>query len=108
MGKQRRPGEHGTTYVLEWREHRGLSQEELGEKIGKGKAAVSKIENSKTGILLENLELIAKALDCTVLDLLARPPQQHADLFVNYARATDAQRKQFDRLSRAIIDPDET
>ena len=105
MGK---PVRRRKYFIREWREHREMTLEELGRRIGREKEAVSKMETGKVGLLLENIENIADALGCTKNDLLDRPPTEHPTLFTNYANATEAQRRQMDRMSKAIIDPEET
>jgi transcriptional regulator with XRE-family HTH domain len=53
-----------------FRNQKGMSLEELGEKIGVSKSFVSKIENGKKPISLERIESISKALDIEVEYLL--------------------------------------
>jgi DNA-binding Xre family transcriptional regulator len=105
MGKNAQRRRH---YIKEWREFRGRTQEWLADQIGKQTPALQKIENNKVGILLENLENIAEALECDVSDLLRRDPHEFPDLFSSYSRATKAQRQQFDRLAKAMLDPQES
>lgn len=55
--------------IREIREKRKITLEELGNKIGKSKSFISKLETGKKPINLENLQLISKALDVDVTDL---------------------------------------
>lgn len=71
------------------RKSRGLSQAQLGEKVGRGRSAVARwectkpmdashirrIENSKTSPTVTTVERIAEALDCTVSELFGEEPQ---------------------------------
>ena len=62
------------TYFKEWREHRGLTQEQLAERLGTGKSAVSKMETGKSKYNQSSLEAWADALSCSPADLISRPP----------------------------------
>lgn len=57
--------------IREIRQRRGLTQQELGERIGRTNNQVSRFETGDRPIYLETLRLIARALDCTVGDLLS-------------------------------------
>jgi len=65
------------TFIREWRDHRGLSQTELGAAVGLSTATISQIENTKTGYSQANLEAIARALDVHPVDLLVCNPKDH-------------------------------
>lgn len=61
-------------FIMEWREYRGLSQAELGARIGRSEATISQIESGKQNYTRPTLERIATILGCTPSDLLSRPP----------------------------------
>jgi transcriptional regulator with XRE-family HTH domain len=82
------------TFIKQWRLHRGLSQERLGDRIGLSGASVSQIENGKQGYSQENLEAIAQALRIDVVDLLIRDPSDPEGIWSLWDRAAPAQRKQ--------------
>ena len=65
------------TYLKQWREFRGLSQEALGEQMGKGTsgASVSRVENGETPYTQDWLEAAAEVLGCTPADLISRDPR---------------------------------
>lgn len=63
------------TFFKEWREHRGLTQEQLAERLGTNKSGVSKVETGVSGYSQSSLEAWAEALGCEPWDLLARNPQ---------------------------------
>lgn len=52
------------------RKEKGLTQQELGELIGKDSGEISKIERGERRISLEQLYIISEALDCSILSLL--------------------------------------
>jgi transcriptional regulator with XRE-family HTH domain len=64
------------TYFREWREFRGLTQEQLAELLGTGKSAVSKMERGENKYNQYSLEAWADALNCEPSDLISRPPSQ--------------------------------
>ena len=62
--------ELGRTYIAEWREHRGLTQEQLAERINMSRSALSKIETSGAPYTQRTLEAIARELGCSPHNLL--------------------------------------
>lgn len=57
--------------LKELREKAGLTQEELGVKIGKSKTAISNIESGKNGARMSTLDAIAKVLKVEIQDILS-------------------------------------
>lgn len=53
----------GESPVKAWREHRGLTQQELSERAGISKPYLSQIETGKRQGTLETLSALARALD---------------------------------------------
>ena len=63
------------TYFREWRDHRGLTQAQLAERMGTTKAAVSKMELGQNVYNQSSLEAWAEALQCEPSDLISRGPK---------------------------------
>ena len=63
--------------IRELREAKGLSQDELGGRVGTNKFKVSRIENGETRLDLDLAVKIARALDVTVADVLGVDNGQH-------------------------------
>lgn len=61
-------------FIKAWREHRGLSQEQLAERIGVTHGAVSQLERGLVNYTQPMLEALADALDCEPADLIMRDP----------------------------------
>lgn len=61
-------------YVREWRQHRGLTQEALAERIGKTHGAISQLERGLVDYTQGMLEALAYALRCEPGDLLSVNP----------------------------------
>ena len=69
--KERRPVRH---YVKEWRTYRGLTQDQLAERINKTRGLVSQIESGITGLTDDMIYAIADAVNCAPWDLLRVNP----------------------------------
>jgi putative transcriptional regulator len=84
-----------TNRIRELREAKGLSQGDLGLRIGLGKWDISRIENGKTQLKLETAKKVAAALDVSIAEVLdidddGGPPSGFAeDLAVYDARPGD-------------------
>ena len=61
-------------FVREWRKHRGLSQEQLAERLHTTAATISRIESGKQNWDGAFLEAVAEALNATPADLVRRGP----------------------------------
>lgn len=61
-----------------YRKHHGLSQEDLAEKIGVSRQAVSKWERAEASPDTDNLILLSKIYDVTLDDLLYKDPEGSA------------------------------
>ena len=70
----------GRIHLREWRRHAGLSQEELARRLGVRHSAISRWENGKRPITLDQLACIAKEVipgrdaGQAVVTLFQRPP----------------------------------
>jgi len=62
----------GANPIKVWREYRGLTQQQLADKVKISKAYLSQIETGKRKGSTENLSLIAKALDVSLDEVVTR------------------------------------
>ena len=60
----------GENLIRVWREHRGLSLQELAQRAGLSKGYLSHIENNQRSPSLDKLKLIAQALNLTLDDIV--------------------------------------
>ena len=67
---------HRNIYFREWREYRDLTQEQLADRIGCGKSAISKLERGDTLYNASSLEAWSDALGVEPDELLRPPPSQ--------------------------------
>ena len=61
-------------FLREWRKHRGITQEQLAERLDIDRTIISKIETGKLDYHQHFLEAAAAALACEPADLLVRDP----------------------------------
>lgn len=62
------------TFLKEWREYRGLTQEQAAERLNVSRTLLSKIENAKSPYTQGFMEAAAEAYMCDVPDLIVRDP----------------------------------
>lgn len=87
-------------YIAEWRMNRGLSQEELADRIGTTKSSISRWETGERDILTKVLGAIAEALNCDVEDLYRDPARPSMDALTR--NMDDTTRRQAFRLLEAL------
>lgn len=61
-------------FLKEWRTHRGLTQQQLAERLETTKSVISALENGKQRWNQDIIELAAEALNCEPVDLIMRDP----------------------------------
>lgn len=74
------PTERRPHFIKEWREHRGLTQQKLADRVGTSKQSISRIEKGEQPYTQESLEALADALNTSPADLISRDPQREPDL----------------------------
>lgn len=60
------------TYIGELREEHGLSQRELGEKLGVDRTAMSRIESGTRGLAVDELAIVAELFGKTADEILRK------------------------------------
>lgn len=94
-------------YIREWREFRGMTQDELGAAIGMTHGNISRIENGKRPYTRYQLEAIATELGTTPADLLSRDPNDPDDDASLWAQIPENQKARARAVIKALIDPPE-
>lgn len=84
----------GHTFLKKWRKASGLSQDELGAKLGVSDSTVSQIENGKTGYSQAYIEALGRLWGVHPCDLLTRDPADPGGVWALWAAASDDQRRQ--------------
>src|SRR5215475_144447 len=96
------------TFIRAWREHRGLTLEELAAKIEKTASQLSMLERGQRGYTQETLEDIAHALKTTTAALLSRNPAAEEDeLFTLWENADPGERRMIERIAKGVIKRDD-
>lgn len=87
-------------YLRAWREYRGLTQEELAEKVGTTKAVISLLENEKRPLSSKWLRKLAEALSTQPGYILDHDPNSiSADIFDIWSKIDEIDR---DRAARIL------
>lgn len=90
---------HTKHYIRQWRKFRGMTQEQLSERVGVVRAQLSKIETGVRKYDQEFLERAAVALDCEITDLVGRDPTQPLSIASIWDQVPEEQRDQ----ARAVL-----
>jgi transcriptional regulator with XRE-family HTH domain len=61
-------------FIRSWRKHRGLTLEQLAERVGVTHGALSQLERGEVNYTQPMLEALAYALMCSPADLVVRDP----------------------------------
>lgn len=94
------------TFLRQWREHAGLTQEQASDRIGITQGQLSRIERGDTPYNQDFLERAADAYRCDPADLLMRDPTQKDAMWsiVDQLKvATPEQREDVRRVADALI-----
>lgn len=94
MPRSPRKKQYRRTFIREWREFRGLSQERLAERVGMTPGLISQLETRKAPYNQPLLEAIADALLCDPVDLLIRNPLDPEGVWSVWDSVDPTQRKQ--------------
>lgn len=76
MGKKPSKQEENANYLQAWREHRRLTQEQLGEKVGTTGAVISLLESGDRALSPKWLRRIAPVLGISIGWLLEHHPDR--------------------------------
>lgn len=90
-------------FIRNWREYRGLTQEQLAERIDRSTATVSLLETQKAPYTQETLESLAQALQCQPSDLLTGPPGDPADIMPLWKQADPDDRRKLLEIAKTLI-----
>jgi transcriptional regulator with XRE-family HTH domain len=95
--------------IQEIRKVRGMSQDDLGDKLGVTRSFISKLENGKKKISLEHVENIAKILHIEPTDLLVDKTEllkNYDDLVILREKFTKEEIENMVRYSKMLIELD--
>ena len=81
------------TFIREWRKHRGLTLEQLADRVEMTASYFSMLERGQRGYTQETLEAIAEALQTTDASLLMRNPLDEGAEWSLWDQAKPGERK---------------
>lgn len=95
-------------YFKQWRKHRGLTQEQVIDRLAamddplipQTTASLSRLENGKQPYTQRSLEALAEVYQCEPDQLLGRDPTKEGEVIDLVAQLTERQRRQ----ALAVID----
>ena len=90
------------TYIREWREHRGLTQEQLAGRLETSVASISRIESGTQPYTQDTLEALADALQTDVASLLMRNPKDEEAIWSLWERAKPGERRMIEDIARTV------
>lgn len=96
------PGRYRRHYVKEWRKFRGLTQEQLADRLGVATSTISQLENYKQGYSQAILEALASALMCETWDLLKRDPSKEGEIIDLFDSLDDEDRRRAKIMIEAL------
>lgn len=73
------PKQPRRNFLRKWRDHRGLTQEALAERLGTNKAQISNWENARRAMTFNVQAALAEALSIEPSDLFRDPDRPSAD-----------------------------
>jgi transcriptional regulator with XRE-family HTH domain len=79
-------------FLKEWRTHRGLTQQQLADRLETTKSVISALENGKQRWNQDLVELAAEALNCEPADLIVRDPTAPEPIWSIWDRVPAANR----------------
>lgn len=91
-----------STYIRQWREHRGLNQAQLAERLEMTQSHLSMLENGKRGYTQETLEAVAHALQTDVASLLMRNPEDGDAIWSIWEHAKPGERRLIVDLAKTV------
>lgn len=91
------------TFIRQWRKHRELTLEQLGERINMTASNLSMLERGERAYTQETLESIAHALQTDVASLLMRDPSDPDAIWSIWEQAKPGQRTQILEVMKTLI-----
>ena len=89
-------------FIRQWRKHRGLTQEQLAERIGIARSYLTKIERGDRRYDQPFLEAASDALRCEPADLIVRDPTATESIWSIWEQLTPTERLQAVAVIKAI------
>lgn len=99
------PAKRKRIYIREWRKFRGLTLEQVAEKIDQTIGNVSAMERGNSNFTRAQLEAIAEVLQCDLGEMLSLNPNDEQAPWGIWNRLNPQQRKLALRQLQAFLEP---
>lgn len=90
------------TYIRQWRKKRGLTLEQVADRVGMTASALSYLERGLSAYNQENLELLSDALGTDPASLLMRNPEDEEAIWSLWEHASESERRQITDVVKAL------
>ena len=91
------------TFVREWRIHRGLTIEQLADRVDMTEGYLSMFERGQRGYTQNTLEALADALQTDAASLIMRDPSQPDAIWSVWDQAKEGDRAKIVSIAETII-----
>lgn len=91
------------TFIKEWRKYRGLTQEQLADRVDMAVSNIAQLEQGRQGYSQAGLEAIAEALQCDVGQLLTIDPSKDDAIWSIWEQARPGERKMIVDIAKTIV-----
>ena len=91
-------------YLKEWREKRGLFQEDLAKRVGSSGSAISRFETGERHIKFDMQAKLMQALGITAAQFFTHPDDTELEALI--ARLKPEHRERVAKIVKAFIDDD--
>ncbi len=90
-------------FLKQWREYRGLTQEQLADRVGWSVGNISQLERALQGYSQEGLEALAEALQCDPGQLLTVDPTGDDAIWSIWEKAKPGERQMIVELAKTVV-----
>lgn len=90
------------TFIRQWREHRGLTLEQLADRVDMTPSHLSMLERGGRGYTQNTLEALAEALQTDAASLLMRDPTKDTAIWSVWEHARPGDRQKIVEIAKTI------
>lgn len=90
------------TFIRQWREHRGLTLEQLADRVEMTPSYLSMFERGQRGYTQNTLEALAEALQTDAASLLMRDPTDDDAVWSIWDKAKPAERRMIVDIAKTV------
>lgn len=98
-----KPRQRRRTFFRQWREFRGLTQEQLAGRLETSVASISRIESGTQPYTQDVLEALAEALMTDPASLIMRNPDEPEAMWSIWDQAKEGERALIEQLARSVV-----